>query len=54
MNIMDLYSKNLAEASELNKQTERLHTRVLQEVERAKEAGATQGMLQLLSPSLVE
>ena len=54
MNIFDLYSKHLAEAPELAKQTEKLHTRVVQEVERAKQAGATQGMLQLLSPDLVE
>ena len=54
MNIFDLYSKHLSEAPELAKQTEKLHTRVMQEVERAKEAGATQGMLQLLSPDLDE
>lgn len=54
MNLMDLYSKHLGEAPELAKQTERLHARVLLEVELAKEAGATQGMLQLLSPDLGE
>lgn len=54
MNLMDLYSKHLSEAPELAKQTERLHTRVLLEIETAKEAGATQGMLQLLAPDFVE
>ena len=54
MNIFDLYSKHLSDDPELVKQTEKLHTRVMQEVERAKEAGATQGMLQLLAPELIE
>jgi U3 small nucleolar RNA-associated protein 15 len=53
MLIMSLYSKHLAESAELAKQTEKLHSHVVQEVEKAKQAAATQGMLQLISADLV-
>jgi U3 small nucleolar RNA-associated protein 15 len=54
MNIMDLYSRHLAEAPDLAAQTRKLHKRVLEEVDRAKQASSTKGMLQLLSSELIE
>lgn len=54
MNIMQLYSKHLAETPELAKQVHKLHMRVADEVERSKQASATMGMLQLLSPDFTK
>ena len=54
MNIMDIYSKYLADDTQMAKLTQKLHARVIQEVHRSKEAGATQGMLQLLAPGLAD
>jgi U3 small nucleolar RNA-associated protein 15 len=54
MLVMDLYSKHLTEAPQLAQRIVKLHTAVIREVERAKQAGSTQGMLQLLSPGLQE
>lgn len=50
MNIMDLYSKHLDQSVQLEKQTERLHRRIKEEVERAQLAGMTRGMLEMLAP----
>jgi U3 small nucleolar RNA-associated protein 15 len=50
MNVMDLYSKHLAQSVDLAKQTERLHKRIKEEVERAQQAGMTRGMLEILAP----
>ena len=50
MNIMDLYSKHLGQSTILAKQTEKLHRRIKEEVERAQQAGMTRGMLEMLSP----
>jgi U3 small nucleolar RNA-associated protein 15 len=52
MNIMDLYSKYLAQSVDLAKQTERLHKRIREEVERAQQAGMTRGMLEMLAPEV--
>lgn len=52
MNIMDLYSKHLAQSVDLAKQTERLHRRIKEEVERAQQAGMTKGMLEILAPEV--
>ncbi|RMZ84353.1 hypothetical protein DV738_g568, partial [Chaetothyriales sp. CBS 135597] len=54
MNLMQLYSRDLADSPALAKQVDRLRTRVQDELERAKQALATQGMLQLLSPELID
>ncbi|RMZ90237.1 hypothetical protein DV736_g2505, partial [Chaetothyriales sp. CBS 134916] len=54
MNLMHLYSRDLADSPALVKHVERLRKRVQDEVERAKQALSTQGMLQLLSPDLIE
>lgn len=50
MNIMDLYSKHLDQSVELAKQTDRLHRRIKEEVEKAQQAGMTSGMLEMLAP----
>ena len=50
MNIMDLYSKHLSMSVDLAKQTEKLHRRIKEEVERAQQAGMTRGMLEMLAP----
>ena len=50
MNIMDLYSGHLGQSEELDKQVERLRTRVREQVERAQEAVVTRGMLELIVP----
>ena len=50
MNIMDLYSKYLAQSLDLAKRTEKLHKRIKEEVERAQQAGMTRGMLEMLAP----
>lgn len=52
MNIMDLYSKHLSQSSELAKQTEKLHKRIKEEVERAQQAGMARGMLEMLTPEV--
>jgi U3 small nucleolar RNA-associated protein 15 len=52
MNIMDLYSKHLSQSLELAKQTEKLHKRIKEEVERAQQAGMTRGMLEMLTPEV--
>jgi U3 small nucleolar RNA-associated protein 15 len=52
MNIMDLYSKHLSQSPELAKQTEKLHKRIKEEVERAQQAGMTRGMLEMLTPEV--
>jgi U3 small nucleolar RNA-associated protein 15 len=52
MNIMDLYSKHLSQSLELAKQTEKLHQRIKEEVERAQLAGMTRGMLEMLTPEV--
>lgn len=49
MNIMDLYSKHLAESEPLAKQVKRLRDRVHEEANRAQQAGMTRGMLELLT-----
>ena len=54
MNIMDLYSRYLAQSLELAKQTEKLHKRIKEEVERAQQAGMTRGMLEMLAPEATE
>lgn len=48
MIVMDLYSRHLAESPVLEKKISKLRRRVLDEVERAKEASATMGMLGLV------
>lgn len=53
MNIMDLYSKHLAESELLAKLVMKLRERVLEEVERTQQAGTTRGMLEILSPGVV-
>ena len=50
MNIMDLYSKHLPQSVDLAKQTEKLHKRIKEEVERAQQASMTRGMLEMLAP----
>ena len=52
MNIMDLYSKHLSQSLDLAKQTEKLHKRIKEEVERAQQAGMTRGMLEMLTPEV--
>jgi len=52
MNIMDLYSKHLAESEMLANQVTKLRERVWEEVARAQQASMTRGMLQILSPSV--
>ncbi|KAG9780413.1 WD40 repeat-like protein, partial [Aureobasidium melanogenum] len=52
MNIMDLYSKHLAESESLARQVQRLRERVQEEVGRAHQAGMTRGMLELLNPEV--
>ena len=49
MNVMDLYSKHLAESEPLAKQVKRLRERVHEETARAKQASMTRGMLELLT-----
>lgn len=49
MNIMDLYSKYLGSSTDLAKQAAKLHLRVKQEVQRARDAHKTIGMLGLLA-----
>jgi U3 small nucleolar RNA-associated protein 15 len=49
MNIMDLYSKHLAESETLAKQVARLRERVHEETVRAQQAGMTRGMLELMT-----
>ena len=53
MNIMDMYSKFLAQSVSLAKQTEMLHRRVLEEVGKAEQASMTRGMLEMLAPEAV-
>lgn len=53
MNIMDLYSKHLAESERLATQVAKLRGRVWEEVDRAQQASMTRGMLQILSPTVV-
>ncbi|KEF62717.1 uncharacterized protein A1O9_00690 [Exophiala aquamarina CBS 119918] len=52
MNIMDLYSKHLAESELLANQVKKLRERVWEEVDRAQQASMTRGMLQILSPAV--
>ncbi|KIW50498.1 hypothetical protein PV05_09302 [Exophiala xenobiotica] len=52
MNIIDLYSRHLAESESLARQVKRLRERVQEEVNRAQLAGLTRGMLELLTPDL--
>ncbi|KIW37442.1 uncharacterized protein PV06_10482 [Exophiala oligosperma] len=53
MTIMDLYSKHLAESEALTRQVNKLREKVQDEVNRAKLAGMTRGMLELLTPVTV-
>ncbi|KAI1625607.1 protein kinase [Exophiala viscosa] len=52
MNLMDLYSRHLAESETLARQVKKLRERVQEEVQRAQQAGMTKGMLELLTPEL--
>jgi U3 small nucleolar RNA-associated protein 15 len=52
MNIMDLYSRHLAESESLARQVNKIRERVQEEVKRAQLAGMTRGMLELLTPEL--
>lgn len=54
MNLMDLYSRHLAESETLARQLKRLRERVQEEVNRAQQAGMTKGMLELLTPELAD
>ncbi len=50
MNVMDLYSRHLGLSKVLERQVEKLHKRVREEVERAQQATMMMGMLGLLAP----
>jgi U3 small nucleolar RNA-associated protein 15 len=54
MTIMELYAKHLTESPQLEKDVTRLRKRVLDEVERAKQASETMGMLGLVCPGVDE
>jgi U3 small nucleolar RNA-associated protein 15 len=48
MNVLDIYSGNLGQSAQIDKQVERLHRRVRDEVEMAQHACQTKGMLDML------
>ncbi|KIV82226.1 hypothetical protein PV11_04352 [Exophiala sideris] len=54
MNLMDLYSRHLAESETLARQVKKLRERVQEEVQRAQQAAMTKGMLELLTPELAD
>ena len=54
MLIMDIYAKHLPESNELDKGVNKLRRRVSDEVERAKEAIQTMGMLEMVSHDVSE
>ncbi|BDD60112.1 snoRNA-binding rRNA-processing protein [Monascus purpureus] len=48
MNVLDIYSGNLGQSTQIDKLVERLHRRVREEVEMAQQAYQTKGMLDML------
>ncbi|KAJ6087538.1 hypothetical protein N7467_006452 [Penicillium canescens] len=48
MNLLDIYSGNLGQSTQVDKMVQRLHSRVRNEVEMAQQAWQTKGMLDML------